>query len=260
MSARALCALLVAASILGCRSRASKASGEILAPLEAPSWRVELDVEGFGPAVAALPLAAKSPRPVLIALHGDSDRPEWQCGSWRGIVGSRAFVLCPRGRPRGDGSGVDARYTLGSVQDTERELRSALGALKRRFGEHVAKGPVLLSGYGLGAEAAAALARQQPSFFQRVVLVGRDVAAWSPTLAQLFGKGGGERVLFVCTSAECRAQAELRAALTRRTGAQARVAAPAELGPWFDAALVGALRGEFAWLIEGDRRWSVPEP
>jgi pimeloyl-ACP methyl ester carboxylesterase len=255
----ALCGLLLAISSPGC-SRAPASKSESLAPLTAPSWRIELAVEGFGSAIAALPLAAARPRPVLIALHGDADRPEWQCGSWRGVVGSRAFVLCPRGRPRQDGSTTEVRYTLGSVDETERELRAALAALKRRFGEHVARGPVLLAGYGRGVEAASALARQQPSFFSRVVLIAGEPSAWSPSLAALFGKQGGERVLFVCASAECRAEAELRAALTRRTGAHAKVSAPADLGPWFDATMTSALRGELPWLLAGDSRWSPSKP
>jgi hypothetical protein len=40
-----------------------------------------------------LPLAATSPRPLVLGVHGNDDRPEWQCGVWRGIVGARARTI-----------------------------------------------------------------------------------------------------------------------------------------------------------------------
>ena len=66
----------------------------------------------------------------------------------------------------------DALRTLGSAHDTERELRAALRSLKQRFERYVAKGPVLLAGFGAGADHAAFLARQEPTFFSRVALLG----------------------------------------------------------------------------------------
>src|SRR5690606_1646561 len=85
-----LCAallLLLGSVSAGCRgdrgrgAPASASAGSALAPLRAPSWLVALDVPGFGSANVAVPLGARSPRPLVIALHGDADRPEWPCGS-----------------------------------------------------------------------------------------------------------------------------------------------------------------------------------
>src|SRR5262245_55783039 len=33
--------------------------------------------------VVAVPLGAREPRPIMIALHGGSDQPDWACGAWR---------------------------------------------------------------------------------------------------------------------------------------------------------------------------------
>src|SRR5688500_18592409 len=38
----------------------------------------DLPVPGYGVAVVSMPLGAREPRPVVLALHGNYDRPEWQ--------------------------------------------------------------------------------------------------------------------------------------------------------------------------------------
>jgi hypothetical protein len=47
--------------------------------------------------------------------------------------------------------------------------------------------------------------------------------------------------------------------LTRRAGAQARLSEGGNVGPFFDAAMVEAIRRDFSWLIEGDPRWTLPK-
>src|SRR6187402_3396523 len=138
-----------------------------LTALAASSWLIELEVAGFGKAALAVPLGANAPRSIVVALHGSADRPEWACAALRSIAGPAPFVLCPRGVARADFSESDARYTFGTVDDTESELRSALLALKQRFGVYVAAGPVIFSGFELGADHAATIAAQEPSFFSR---------------------------------------------------------------------------------------------
>ena len=85
------CALLFA----GCSAK-SKRPGSLVA-LAAPSWRVDLPLNGFEPASVALPLGSTSPRPIVVVVHGERDRAEWQCGSFRGLLGGQVFIVCPRG-------------------------------------------------------------------------------------------------------------------------------------------------------------------
>jgi hypothetical protein len=192
-----------------------------LTSLAASSWLVELDVPGFGKAALAVPLGADSPRSIVIALHGSADRPEWACAALRSIAGPAPFVLCPRGVPRADFTVNDPRYTFGTSDDTARELRAALGELKRRFGAHVASGPVVFSGFELGADHVAWIAAQEPSFFSRLLLIEPSPASWSTSQAALFGRAGGQRVLFAFGPAH-RDELIQRAVLTGRGGAQAR--------------------------------------
>jgi len=222
----------------------------VLAPLSAPAWRTQLEVNGFGPATVALPLGATTPRPIVVVLHGARDRAEWQCGSFRGVLGGRVFILCPQGVQ----SAEAGLYGLGSVDDSEAELRAGLAALKARFGAHVAPSPVLLIGYGEGAAVAADLARQEPSFFARIALVNGNPALLTPSAIKIFAERGGKRVLVFCTQSECDADGTQRALLLTR----ARVAAKsvkAEVGPYLDQRFTDALKGEVPWLVEGDARW-----
>jgi poly(3-hydroxybutyrate) depolymerase len=241
-------ALLLMVSSQGCSSRKAKA----LEPLSAPSWRVDLPVPGFAPASVALPLGTNQPRPIVAVLHGAADRAEWQCGSFRGVLGGQVFILCPQGVARPE---LGQLFGLGNVDDTARELRAALGALKARFGGHVAPSPILLVGYGEGAAHAAELARQEPGFFARVALVAGDPSAFTPSATSIFARGGGKRVLFVCTTAACSDEAGMRARLLTRAGATAK-SVQHELGPFLDQRFTDALKGDLAWLIDGDTRFA----
>lgn len=240
-----LATLLVATGVA-----CSQGKKNTLAPLSASSWRMELPVAGFGAATVALPLGATTPRPIAVVLHGASDRADWQCGSFRGVLGGNVFIVCPRGVAAREAE----RFMLGSIDDTSAELRAALAALKARFGEHVAASPVLLVGYAEGAMHAAELARQEPSFFARVALVHGDPTAFSSSAATIFGQRGGKRVLFFCTDAACDDNAVSRALLLTRARIQAK-AVRKDVGPYLDERFTAALAQEVPWLLEGDTRF-----
>ena len=242
--------MLIALPLLSSACSRSPKHGE-LAPLTAPSWTIQLEVKGFGPATLALPLAATKPRPIVVVLHGARDRAEWQCGTFRGLLGPRVFILCPRGQEVDGGL-----YGLGTIADSEAELRAALAALKARFGAHVAQSPVLLIGYAEGADVAADLARQEPSFFARVALIKGGGSAFSSSSAKIFAERGGKRVLFFCTDDACEKIGAERSLSLTRGGAAAKSVKRA-LGPYLDPPFVDALREEMPWLLEGDPRFAA---
>ncbi len=232
----------------GCSSKPKRGS---LVPLNAPSWSTQLEVKGFGPATLALPLGATTPRPIVVVLHGAADRAEWQCGSFRGVLGGRVFILCPQGVP----SASAGMYGLGSFDESVAELRAALAALKARFGAHVAPSPVLLIGYGEGGAVAADLARQEPAFFARVALVNANPLAFSSSATRIFAERGGKRVLFFCTDEACDANGTEQAMLLARAGTSAK-SVKRDVGPYLDQHFTDTLKAELPWLVEGDARWA----
>jgi poly(3-hydroxybutyrate) depolymerase len=245
-----LSALLLAFASLACSSKRKQS----LPPLLAPAWLTQLEVKGFGAASVALPLGATTPRPIAVVLHGSADRPDWQCGSFRGVLGGQVFIVCPRGVERAE---LAPRFGLGSVDDTASELRAALAALKQRFGAHLAPSPILLIGYGEGAAVAAELARQEPSFFARVALVAGEPTSLTSSAAAIFAAKGGKRVLFFCTDAACQGNGVQRALQLTRRGIAAK-SVERGVGPFLDEAFTTALRGDLKWLVEDDARWPKP--
>ena len=227
-----------------------------LSALTAESWRIELPVPGHASASVSVPLGATEPRPVVIALHGIADRPEWQCGTWRGISDGHPFVLCPRGIP--SGGGQDA-FTYPDLERTERELRRALTALKARFGDHVASGGVVLAGYSLGATRAAAIARREPSFFANVVFVEGGHETWTASHAAVFQEGGGKSVLFVCAQPRCVEAANVKRQITERAGLRARLVDAGPLGHVFDGRVAQAVKEAWPWLVAEDPRFRRAE-
>ncbi len=230
-------------------SAASVAPRE-LAPLTADGWRIDLQVDGFEPASVAVPLGAREPRPVVIALHGVADRADWQCGSWTGISGGRPFVLCPRGIRRGK------TESWGNALETEKELRAALAALKKRFGAHVAAGSVVLAGYSLGALRAVRILKQEPSFFSRVVLVEGGHELLDATTAAVFARGGGKRILFACGQRACAAESERRIVYLRRAGAEAELVTDFAVGHALDGRMAKAIERRWGWLVSGDPQFA----
>jgi len=247
---RGVALLALGVTISACGSKRPRAHGsDALPPLVASSWLLPLSVPGFADARVAVPLGAQRPRPLLLAIHGALDRPEWQCGSYRGATHGRSFILCPAGVP----SAPDG-FTLGEPRDTALELRAAITALKARFTRHLARGPVVLAALGPGVNHALALALEEPTFFSHLVLVNGSVARLTPAFATRFGQAGGKRVICVCSAGGCDADTDLRVQSLRPAGVEARLIA-AERGQGLDAAVVETLERQWAWLVSSDSRW-----
>jgi pimeloyl-ACP methyl ester carboxylesterase len=217
--------------------------------LEDAGQLTALKVEGFGDAVVAVP-AAPAPRPLVLATHGNYDRPSWQCQEWQQLLRDRAFVLCPRGSARPDSPGPDdVRFTYGSNEELEREIDAGMAALKARYGAWLVDGPVVYTGFSLGAILGVKIAARRPASFPRLVLIEGGHDGWTYARVKAFAAGGGKRVLFACGQKGCQLAAASAAQRLRATEVDSRVVLAPGVGHSYGGPVSGLIAEELPWLL-----------
>lgn len=224
-------------------------------PLQAPAALIDLPVEGFRDAVAAVPRGATERRPVLVALHGNYDHPLSQCSVWRRITRGYPFILCTRGIPRADAPKSEDRWNYGALGSVEKELDAGLEALRQAFPDHVDPGPVIFTGFSLGAILGARIIRKNPKRYSRAVLVEGGYKPWSIGTAKQYAEGGGQRVLFACGQSACQYASKAPAKWLEAKGVPAKVVFEGNIGHTYGGTVSKAIEGAWDWFVEGDDRW-----
>lgn len=208
-----------------------------------------LEVEGFH-AAAFVPPSVEGPAPVVVALHGNFDRPEWICAAWAPIVAGRAFLLCPRGIPREDAPELD-RWQFPAAGPLRREIAAARRALVARFEGRVADGPDVYVGFSQGAHRVSRLALADPARYPRVQLVEGGASFWRG--ASRYARSPG-RVAFVCAVRWCALRGEQARRVLDRGRAEARL--ERREGRHHDLDVMEpAIRETFEWLVRDDPRF-----
>jgi hypothetical protein len=242
---------------------ALSAAADEPAPAAEPS-PAPLPVPGFRDAVLVAPTGAAAPRPVLVAVHGMYDRVEPFCAAWSRIAAGWPYVLCPRGQPRLDAGLQADRWTFGwRVRDLDREIDAGLKALRERYGEQVADGPVVFAGFSLGAILGADVVLWNPSRYSRAVLVEGGTTNWSLTTAKRFARRGGKKLLFACGQEMCLKETRAGLYWLDVAGVDARTAYAGTIGHTYEGIVAEELTRTWGWLTEGDARWpagSQPGP
>jgi pimeloyl-ACP methyl ester carboxylesterase len=174
--------------------------------LPATARAARLPVKGFRAAEVVAPAAAAGQRPVVVALHGNFDRPEWNCEALPALVKGRAWILCIRGKPRSDTPKSWNRWTYSSRRRVLQEVDAALAALKEKYPGRVDPSAPVLAGFSLGAIYSARFAVAQPARFPRLYLVEGSHKVWTYKAMRRFARKGGKAVLFGCGRRGCGAQ------------------------------------------------------
>lgn len=246
---------------LAAMASATSATSEPVPPEQPPALMGEalqpLEVPGFGAAVVSVPLGARAPRPVVIALHGNYDRPEWQCQVWRDVSAGFPWVLCPRGVPRGDAPKSADRWTYTTATKVTQELQAALAALTERFPDYVDAQSPVFTGFSLGAILGVQLLSTVDALprVRSAVLTEGGYAGWNKTRAESFVAGGGSRLLFACGQSACRHASKQTAKLLQKHGVQVEIASGGDIGHTYDGTVAEAIRERWAWATEGDARF-----
>lgn len=261
-------ALLLSATLLGCAPPLARAAPVARdagitpsaprepAALEGTSPYVNLAVPGYGDAVLAVPLGATTPRPVVLVGHGNYDRPEWECRTWRYATGGRAFVLCPRGLLRDDVRPADVpRYTYRGESALAAEANAALAALRARYPDHVAAGPVAYVGFSLGAILGPSVVPRIDGGVSHAAMVEGGYDGWTRSRGRAFRAHGGTRILFVSGQSANAALARRAIARLAGTGVETLTLNAPAAGHSYGGGLVRRLPAAFDALVAGDPRF-----
>jgi predicted esterase len=191
-----------------------------LPALSGVSWLEALPLSDGELAFITSPVGAREPRPMMVAVHGAGDRPEWACGGWRLAASEYAFVVCPRGLP------MDAqRFAWDQPKTIARRVERAILAARARFGAYIAPGPTLYLGFSQGATLAEKVLLDLPEAFVGVALAeGGYNLMRDPRFLQRLHDHGTQRVLLVCGSPACFTTASSRVPAFTQAGVEAQLA------------------------------------
>ncbi|MFZ5890688.1 MAG: hypothetical protein ACOY0T_06520 [Myxococcota bacterium] len=222
-----------------------------LPPLSGVGWIEKLTLDNGQLAFVTPPVGTREPRPVVVAVHGAGDRPDWACGGWRLAASEYAFVVCPQGLP------MDAqRFAWDQSKTIADRVKSALAATRTRFGPYVAEGAPLYVGFSQGATLADAALLAEPQRFPAVALAegGYNLMRDTRFLARLAAQGT-RRVLIVCGSAGCFGTARHAVGAFGKYGIEALTGGDPKSGHNLNQPMQVALQEVWPTFVEGLPNW-----
>jgi predicted esterase len=229
---------------------ASTAAPSALPPL-AGAWLTKLETAGVT-AFVAPPIGATAPRPLVVAVHGAGDRPEWSCGGWRLASLTNAFVVCPQGSPT-----TPRTFAWASPQLLSERVEAAVAAARAKFGPYVDSGPMIFAGFSQGATFAEPFLRENAARFPIAILAeGGYATARSPSFARAFRAAGGRRVVLVCGNPLCFTSAVTAKKVLETAGVEALVVGDAKAGHNLNDRMQKALQAAWPELSAPPRELS----
>ena len=141
-------------------------------PVPLPSSSTPLNVEGYQRAEYVGPdKGVAPPWRVTVVLHGNYDRPEWQCETWKHVAGFHGFILCPRGVPTHWAPKSEDRWMYRGAEKTSKEINAAIEALKASYPGQIIENEMILVGFSLGAILSPGILELNPNRFRTLFLV-----------------------------------------------------------------------------------------
>lgn len=213
-----------------------------------------LPVPKYRPAVFVAPNRTDAPPwPLVVILHGNFDRPEWECGWWAPTAATRGWLLCPRGVRRAGVPRRLDRWTYHGSAPAVRETHAALDHLKARFPNLVREDGAILVGFSLGAILAARVMLGARMRFTHAVLV-EGGAAVDLSLMRKLRSRGLRRVAYLCGEyTGCRGRAKKALRRWRRAKVDARLWIMPKVGHNYSDDFDGIGEQVFRWLLAAPR-------
>jgi predicted esterase len=215
------------------------------------AWIEHLELDGGHEAYVCPPIGAREPRPLIVAVHGAGDRPEWACGGWRMVAGEHAFVVCPQGKK------MDAtRFGWDSPETMRKRVASAIGAARARFGEYIAEGPTLFVGFSQGATLAGPTLLDPAQSFPFIALAegGYDLLRDRAFLGKLKARGV-ESVLLACGTPACFASMRAVEPNLTSAGIQALIGGDPKSGHNLNGEMQAGLQKVWPEFVAGLPNW-----
>jgi len=109
--------------------------------------------------------------PIVIVLHGNYDRPEWQCSTWNRVAAFYGWILCPRGIPSPYAHISEDRWTYRGSAAVIKEIEASVQALKELYPKLIVDNERMLVGFSLGAILAHAVVTDKKGVYKYLYLV-----------------------------------------------------------------------------------------
>jgi predicted esterase len=210
-----------------------------------------LPVEGFFPASHVGPEDLSGPKPVTVVLHGNYDRPEWQCETWQRVAAFRGWVLCPRGTPTPWASPAEDRWHYPGRKAVEREIEAALEALETRYAPLVSREEMVLAGFSLGAIYAPGVIIGRPGRFAYLFLIEGGVDKLDKWQLNALKRAGVKGIGMAMSSPKYRSAAKSLMKKIAKRGMRAVFVDMKGAGHNYRSDFVDTGRDALASLIEG---------
>ena len=241
--------LAAAFALFGLASNAP--SAPVQSPLVGWPWIMRIAASAKVEDVVTPPLGASEPRPLVVAVHGAGDRPDWACGGWRIGIESYAFVVCPMGLPM-----AGAVYGWGSTRNITTAVDRAIAAVREKFPGYVGTGPTIYAGFSQGATLASDFLIKNGARFPVAVIAegGYDYLANS-VFAHRYHAAGGRRILILCGTPGCFVNAKRAKSIAEREGLDAIVTGDPKAGHNLNGLMQQALQRDWYRLVAGIEGW-----
>lgn len=210
------------------------------------------DPAGKPAGMITIPLGAREPRPVIVAMHAASGRPDWMCGTTRDIAGPRPFVVCPH--PIAE---VTRMASWGDGPSMRLALERAMGSAMAKYAAYMRLDDIVYFGHSQSAmHAGEALAASPRGTVFHSVLLYEGAPASTREAANML-KGAGVSRALVVSGQEGWASAHRSLAVElARLGVEARYV-HAGGDHYFAGPAIPSLRENLRWLVRGSGAWEA---
>lgn len=229
------------------KAEEKKNSSMILPPFPLQGNFEHLPVPGYLPAAVGIP-NGKEPKPVLVALHGSFDQPEWHLETWYPMFQNQAFLLCTRGMKRWD-SPKEPHFLRYVYRDIEPELMKSIRSLKERFGSQVSSDSMMYLGFSQGAILGVPILVKHAAQFPKAILI-EGGTRWTKDMALSYAKHGGKKILFACGQEGCYKRALASAETLQKAGISTKVVYAPLMGHTYADEVAEKIKEEISWFLQ----------